>query len=545
MNGELNFEAMAFEADDGSRVPAADRTCSELEEEFGRRSRSRWQGSAARKKQARLGPQSVRPVRPKKSPIQLPPFLPHRFGWPSIVTAGSGPFDAVMEPTGGSLGPNGGAPDPHAAEPLATGSEHIRWVQSALNEALGSRLPVHGMMDAATRSAIRSFQQREGLPVDGIVGPDTERTLIEARSGKSHRGGAPGPAEPDPPESSGSQTSPAEHGAAAAIDPASSPAAQSEFEWESVTDPKQGADPATVRSRIAAGRSSPNMFVNHVHSQRHSGPGADIKISDREVGATLAMAAKKVPRLGMSLEQLLVRHQLESGGVPIELLLAFIRREAGTHLFEDATAGYWAKDKKGKPIRYVPSPRFYELGVFQTPAGLHGCVPAGDNGVQRSCRHKPPGDNVKDSEFGKGWHRLTGTYPTMENWTDPTMQVRIGLWNLNGPAETIRKEFGELFPSQRSEWYWRMAVLYSFSAGTGWSRAFLSQYRKDLVALPEAQRWDFLRGKKAQRKIRVNKNMRVEVKTFNPENVDQKMALAAKLRTVRRASTAQSPGGKR
>jgi hypothetical protein len=257
------------------------------------------------------------------------------------------------------------------------------------------------------------------------------------------------------------------------------------------------------------------------------------------------MAAKKIPRLGISLEQLLVRHQLESGGVPIELLLAFIRREAGTHLFEDATAGYWAKDKKGKPIRYVPSPRFYELGVFQTPAGLHGCVPAGDNGVQRSCRHKPPGDNVKDSEFGKGWHRLTGTYPTTENWTDPTMQVRIGLWNLNGPAETIRKEFGELFPSQKSEWHLRMAVLYSFSAGTDWSRAFLSQYKKDLLALPEARRWDFLRGKKAQRRIHVNKIMRVEVKTFNPENVDQKMALAEKLLTVRRVSTAQSPGGKR
>ena len=525
MNGELNFEAMVFEADDRSGVPAGDRVCSELEEEFGRRSPSRRPGSVARKKQTRQGPQPIRPVRSKKPPIQLPPFLSHRFGKPSSVVAGAGFFDSAREPAGSSPGPYGSAPDPHAAEPLATGSEHIRWVQSALNDVLSLRLPIHGMTDAATRSAIRSFQQREGLPVDGIAGPDTERALIEARSGKSHQGGAPGPAEADAPDSSGSQTASAERGGAAADDPTSSPAAQSEFEWESLTDTKQAAGPTT--------------------SQPHSRSGADIKISEREVGATLAMAAKKIPKLGISLEQLLVRHQAESGGVPIELLLAFIRREAGTHLFEDATAGYWAKDKKGKPIRYVPSPRFYELGVFQTPAGLHGCIPAGDNGVQRSCRYKPPGDNVKDSEFGKGWHRLTGTYPTTENWADPTMQVRIGLWNLNSPAETIRKEFGELFPSQKSEWYLRMAVLYSFSAGTDWSRAFLRQYKKDLLAQPEAQRWDFLRGKKAQRRIRVNNNMRVEVKTFNPENVDQKMALAAKLRTVRRASTAQSPGAKR
>ena len=61
----------------------------------------------------------------------------------------------------------------------------MRWVQSALNDVLGLRLPVDGIMDAATRSAVRSFQQREGLPVDGIVGPDTREALLRARSGKT------------------------------------------------------------------------------------------------------------------------------------------------------------------------------------------------------------------------------------------------------------------------------------------------------------------------------------------------------------------------
>ena len=69
---------------------------------------------------------------------------------------------------------------------------------------------------AATRSAIRTFQRREGLPVDGVVGPDTERALIAARGGlprdgapprpepfqqadASQAAGAPGPSEPAAP----------------------------------------------------------------------------------------------------------------------------------------------------------------------------------------------------------------------------------------------------------------------------------------------------------------------------------------------------------
>ena len=38
------------------------------------------------------------------------------------------------------------------------GTEYIRRVQSMLNDVLGLRLPVTGIMDAASRSALRSFQ---------------------------------------------------------------------------------------------------------------------------------------------------------------------------------------------------------------------------------------------------------------------------------------------------------------------------------------------------------------------------------------------------
>ena len=248
-------------------------------------------------------------------------------------------------------------------------------------------------------------------------------------------------------------------------------------------------------------------------------PGA--KVSDREVGETLAIAAKKVPGLGITLEELLLRHKADSGGIPIEVLLAFIRFESGNHLFNDATAGKWNE----KYQKYIPW--FYELGVFQTPAGAHGCVREGGN---KRCKYEAPGYNVKESQFGKGWYRLTKTYPTEANWKDPTMQVRIGPWDLTSVGERIADEFPALFPSKSSEWYLRMAVLYSFSKGAGWTRAYLRKYKNELLALPESQRWDFLRDKPAYLEGRGTKPR------FDPENVDKKMALAAKLRAVRGAT---------
>ncbi len=59
----------------------------------------------------------------------------------------------------------------------ALSSEHVRWVQETLNRALGLRLMVDGIMNRETRSAVRMFQERKGLPVTGLVGPDTEEAL--------------------------------------------------------------------------------------------------------------------------------------------------------------------------------------------------------------------------------------------------------------------------------------------------------------------------------------------------------------------------------
>jgi peptidoglycan hydrolase-like protein with peptidoglycan-binding domain len=55
-----------------------------------------------------------------------------------------------------------------------------RWVQASLNKILGMGLSSNGVVDAQTRSAIRSFQQQHGLAVDGLVGSATEAALVAA-----------------------------------------------------------------------------------------------------------------------------------------------------------------------------------------------------------------------------------------------------------------------------------------------------------------------------------------------------------------------------
>jgi len=117
----------------------------------------------------------------------------------------------------------------------------------------------------------------------------------------------------------------------------------------------------------------------------------------------------------------------------------------------------------------------------------------------------------------------TGTYPTERNWQDPVMQVRIGLWDLASTGDRIRCEYPALFPNKHSEWYVRMAILFSFAVGAGWTRAFLKRHGADLLRLPEEQRWDFLRGKYATLAGTLVQSI------FRPENVDEKMALAAKI----------------
>lgn len=65
-------------------------------------------------------------------------------------------------------------------------TEFVRWVQHSLNQVLGLQLPVSGVMNPETRSALRRFQKEHNLPQDGIAGPETEKALIDAKTGSGH-----------------------------------------------------------------------------------------------------------------------------------------------------------------------------------------------------------------------------------------------------------------------------------------------------------------------------------------------------------------------
>ncbi|WAL61436.1 peptidoglycan-binding domain-containing protein [Thermocoleostomius sinensis] len=54
--------------------------------------------------------------------------------------------------------------------------EAVTQLQTLLN-AQGSSLAVDGIFQATTLASVISFQQRHGLPVNGIVGPETWQLL--------------------------------------------------------------------------------------------------------------------------------------------------------------------------------------------------------------------------------------------------------------------------------------------------------------------------------------------------------------------------------
>jgi outer membrane protein OmpA-like peptidoglycan-associated protein len=59
-----------------------------------------------------------------------------------------------------------------------TNPRSIRWMQQCLGRVLGTRLAINGAMGQETRSALRAFQQRQGLPAIGAIEPRTVAALI-------------------------------------------------------------------------------------------------------------------------------------------------------------------------------------------------------------------------------------------------------------------------------------------------------------------------------------------------------------------------------
>jgi peptidoglycan hydrolase-like protein with peptidoglycan-binding domain len=158
-NSELDLDAFEVEGDDLAW------------EEGGRRPQRRSTWPAGRRPRPLHSRQTSIPWPHKSTRQPQPPEYLRRPTWSRRRRR---PF-IVREPSAPCICP-------------AHGREFVRWVQSSLNQIFNLRLRVHGVMDRATRAALRRFQEELGLPGDGIVGPETEKALVEARARRA--GGA-------------------------------------------------------------------------------------------------------------------------------------------------------------------------------------------------------------------------------------------------------------------------------------------------------------------------------------------------------------------
>jgi hypothetical protein len=225
----------------------------------------------------------------------------------------------------------------------------------------------------------------------------------------------------------------------------------------------------------------------------------------RDTDVTLAQSIARRPVPGtpnVTLQEVLESwRQKIAAEIPVSLLLAFIRFESGGD-FDNAT--------------HASAGGFYELGIFQTPAGSYGrCTGRGELWRKQPwhCSYDPPGrENPKDlSEWYKLCMRI---HADPNDWLNATTQIRVGLLNLTNSGARRRMKFPYLFPNVGSDWYLRMAVLMPFAGGPGYTDKFLTTSSAQLAALHEDQRWEFMRSK---------------LRGDFVGNVDKKMALAAKL----------------
>lgn len=203
MDRLLNFRPEPFPELDHSEVvtesefgPLADEwdarnwDAGEIEQENAKRSRRRppsRQTTRTPRKAPRRAPSLAKPFRS----VRLPPLQPSRLPggmWKIASSTVVGiPFVPALadanrpeKRSNDSARSEGSGTPPAQDARTETGSERVRWVQDCLNRALGLELAVDGIMSPQTRGALRLFQRQHGLPVTGLVGPDTEAALTAA-----------------------------------------------------------------------------------------------------------------------------------------------------------------------------------------------------------------------------------------------------------------------------------------------------------------------------------------------------------------------------
>lgn len=125
---------------------------------------------------------------PSHAPLDEPPIEPPADaqwstdgqGADAFEPAGSERFDELGELGEFNAFAEFSGETPVAWEQESGATPYARWIQESLNRLLGLQLATDGVAGPATRSAIRSFQQRANLKVDGVVGPATDAAIKAA-----------------------------------------------------------------------------------------------------------------------------------------------------------------------------------------------------------------------------------------------------------------------------------------------------------------------------------------------------------------------------
>ena len=91
----------------------------------------------------------------------------------------------------GSSGSGNTYPVPTRTLKQGMSGNDVKWLQATLNK-LGSNFSVTGYFGSATLAAVKDFQRKKGLTVDGIVGPAT-RAKLQSAAGGSQSPGYPEP----------------------------------------------------------------------------------------------------------------------------------------------------------------------------------------------------------------------------------------------------------------------------------------------------------------------------------------------------------------
>jgi hypothetical protein len=124
------------------------------------------------------GPADEPPTMPASAPFAEPPMdATTDTTWPGDASPQDAPADTASAQSDAAASD---APPP--AEPASTDqpqgeSSRVRWSQDALNRAFGLELEMSGVLNAPTRSAIRTLQRQSGLPAHGQLDRATASAL--------------------------------------------------------------------------------------------------------------------------------------------------------------------------------------------------------------------------------------------------------------------------------------------------------------------------------------------------------------------------------